>query len=196
MRKLVWGFSFLVLILFSGCASVPLRTMIKLRNFSMADVIVIEPNGIRAQIIHSRGMSLQKEPGANKFELYFVNNDQVQAPYKFDLAIAGRQEETKGLFRKRRVARTTLKLPKSSVEEFVKLQKMLMTPDFDQSRTQFSVSVSFKSSEGWDYEDDNEFSVLIKLHKDEHYITLIKDARIDFGKLKENGKDVGNIDRE
>jgi hypothetical protein len=178
-------------LIFSGCTAVPLRTMWRMRNFSAQNVVSIDPNELRAKIILPVDMLL-KSDGCN-IVIGLTDDKGHSDPYKFNLEIIGREEITQGLFRKKSVMISTLRLSPRAVSEFVQFQKELQTKEGEHGRASVYVSFDFDSSEPLKEVETPkpfELSILLKLKADEDYFTLIDKAKITkFEKRPEQKED-------
>ena len=162
-----------------GCSAVPLRTMWRMRNFSVQNVTSIDPNELRARIILPVDMLLKSDSSRLIIEL---TDDKGQGDsYKFPLEIIEREEITQGWFRKKRVAQSILRLSRQAVSDFVRFQKELQTKERKHGRAGVHVSSAFDRSEPFKEGETPkpfELSVLLKLKAEEDYFTLIDKAKV------------------
>jgi hypothetical protein len=166
-------------LILGGCSAVPLRTLWRLRNFSVQDVAYIDPNELRARIILPVEMTLK--PDSSKIVIQLTDDKGHGDSYKFPIKIIEREEITQGLFRKKHVAVSTLRLSPQAVSNFVRFQQELRTEERKHGRASVYVSSAFDRSEP--LEDDEtpkpfELSILLKLKADEDYFTLIDKAKV------------------
>ena len=168
-----------VTLIFGGCSAVPLRTLWRLRNFSVQDVTSIDPNELRAKIILPVDMPLK--PGGSYVVIGLTDDKGHGDSYKFPLEIIEREEITQGLFRKKHIAMSTLRLSREAVSDFVRFQKELQTKERKHGGASVHVSSAFDRSEPFKEGETPkpfELSILLKLKANEDYFTLIDKAKI------------------
>jgi hypothetical protein len=168
-----------VALIFSGCSAVPLRTLWRLRNFSVQDVTSIDPNELRARIILPVDMPLK--PGGSNIVIGLTDDKGQSDSYKFPLEIIEREEITHGLFRKKHVAMSTLRLSREAVSDFERFQKELQTKERKHGRASVYVFSAFdrsESSKEGEAPKPFELSILLKLCEEEDYFTLIDKAKV------------------
>ncbi len=166
-------------LILGGCSAVPLRTMWRLRNFSAQNVASIDPNELRARIILPVDMPLKR--GASHIVIKLTDDKGHDDSYKFLLETIEQKEITQGLFRKKSVMMSTLRLSPQAVSEFVQFQKELQTKEGEHGRASVHVSSAFDRSEPLKKDETPkpfELSILLKLKADEDYFTLIDKAKI------------------
>jgi len=166
-------------LIFSGCSAVPLRTMWRLRNFSAQDVVAIDPNELRARIILPVDMPLKS--GRSHIVIGLTDDKGHGDSYKFPLEIIEREEITQGLFRKKSVMMSTLRLSPQAVSDFVRFQKELQKKERKHEGASVHVSSAFDRSEPIKVGETPkpfELSILLKLKAEEDYFTLIDKAKI------------------
>jgi hypothetical protein len=164
---------------FGGCSAVPLRTMWRLRNFSAQDVAAIDPNELRARIFLPADMLLK--PDSSQIVVGLTDDKGHDDSYKFPLEIIEREEITQGLFRKKHVAMSTLRLSREAVSDFERFQKELQTKERKHGRASVHVSSAFDRSEPLkkgEIPKPFELSILLKLKAEEDYFTLIDKAKV------------------
>ncbi len=162
-----------------GCSAVPLRTLWRLRNFSVHDVAAIDPNALRARIILPVDMLLKR--GGSHIVIELTDDEGHGDSYKFPLETIEQEEITQGLFRKKSVTMSTLRLSPQAVSDFVRFQKELQTKERKHGRASVHVSSAFDWSEPLKDEETPkpfELSILLKLKANEEYFTLIDKAKI------------------
>ena len=166
-------------LIFSGCSAVPLRTMWRMRNFSVQNVASIDPNELRARIILPVDMTLK--PDSSLIVIGLTDDKDQSESYKFPLEIIEREEITQGLFRKKHVAMSTLRLSRLAVSDFMRFQKELQKQESKHGRASVHVSSAFDRSEPSEEEEASkpfELSILLKLKAEEDYFTLIDKAKV------------------
>jgi len=166
-------------LILGGCSAVPLRTMWRLRNFSVQNVASIDPNELRAKIILPVDMLLK--PGGSHIVIELTDDKGQGDSYKFPLEIVEREEITQGLFRKKHIALSTLRLSREAVSDFVRFQKGLQTKERKHGRASVRVSSAFDRSEPFkegEIPKPFELSILLKLKAEEDYFTLIDKAKV------------------
>ena len=170
----------LVVGLFLGsCSAVPLRTMWRLRNFSVQDVTSIDPNELRARIILPIDMTLK--PDSSHIVIGLTDDKGHSDSYKFPLETIERKEITQGLFRKKHVVMSTFRLSPQAVSDFVRFQKDLQIKELKHGRASVHVSSAFDRSESikeGETPKPFELSILLKLKAEEDYFTLIDKAKV------------------
>ena len=162
-----------------GCSAVPLRTLWRLRNFSIHDVAAIDPNELRTRIILPVDMLLK--PDASHIVVELADDKGRADSYKFPLETIEQEEITQGLLRKKSVTMSTLRLSPRAVSDFVRFQEELQTRERKHGRASVRVASAFDRSEP--VKDDEtpkpfELSILLKLRADEDYFTLIDKAKV------------------
>ena len=169
----------LLSLVFGGCSAVPLRTMWRMRNFSVQNVTSIDPNELRARIILPVDMLLK--PDSSRLVIELMDDKGHSDSYKFPLDIIEREEITQGRFRKKRVAQSTLRLSRQAVKDFVRFQEELRTKKRKHGRAGVHVSSAFDRSEPLKKEEAPkpfELSILLKLDAKEDYFTLIDRVKV------------------
>ena len=162
-----------------GCSAVPLRTMWRMRNFSVQNVTAIDPNELRARIILPVDMLLKSDSSRLVIEL--TDDKGHSDSYKFSLEIIEREEITQGWFRKKHVAQSTLRLSHHAVRDFIQFQRELQIKQRKHGRAGVHVSSAFDRSEPFKEGETLkpfELSILLKLKAEEDYFTLIDKAKI------------------
>ncbi len=170
---------FVVSLVFGGCSAVPLRTLWRLRNFSVQNVTSIDPNELRARIILPVDKLLKS--GGSHIVIELTDDKGHGDSYKFPLEIIEREEITQGRFRKKHVALSTLRLSRQAVSDFVRFQKGLRIKERKHGRAGVHVSSAFDRSEPFKKGETPkpfELSILLKLKTEEDYFTLIDKAKI------------------
>jgi hypothetical protein len=168
-----------MVLIFAGCSAVPLRTMWRMRNFSAQNVASIDPNELRARIILPADMLLKS--GSSHIVIGLTDDKGHGDSYKFPLEIIERKEITQGLFRKKHVAMSTLRLSRPAVSDFVRFQKDLQAKERKHGRASVHVSSVFDRSESikeGETPKSFELSILLKLKAEEDYFTLIDKAKV------------------
>jgi len=166
-------------LIFGGCSAVPLRTLWRLRNFSVQDAAAIDPNELRTRIILPVDMLLK--PGSSKIVINLTDDKDHDDSYMFPLETIEQEEITQGLFRKKSVTMSTLRLSPQAVSDLVRLQKGLQTKERKHGRVSVCVSSAFDRSEPFkegETQKPFELSILLKLKAEEDYFTLIDKAII------------------
>ncbi len=166
-------------LILGGCSVVPLRTMWRMRNFSVKNVASIDPNELRARIILPVDMLLKSS--STNFVIGLTDDKGHSDSYKFPLEIIEREEITQGRFRKKSVMMSTFRLSPQAVSDFVRFQKGLRTKERKHGRASVSVSSAFDESEPFKKAQTQkpfELSILLKLNAEEDYFTLIDKAKI------------------
>ena len=166
-------------LILGGCSAVPLRMMWRMRNFSVQNVVSIDPNELRARIILPVNMLLKHS--ASHIVIKLMDDKGHGDLYKFPLAIIERKEITQGRFRKKYVAKTTLRLSRQAVSDFVRFQKELRIKEQKHGKVSVRVSSAFDRSEPLkegETPEPFELSILLKLDAEEGYFTLIDKAKI------------------
>jgi hypothetical protein len=150
-----------------------------MRNFSAQNVASIDPNELRAKIILPIDMPL-KSDGCN-IVIGLTDDEGHSDSYKFNLEIIEREEITQGIFRKKSVIMSTLRLSPQAVNDFVRFQKGIQTKEGQHGKASVYVSFDFDRSEPLkegETPEPFELSILLKLKADEDYFTLIDNAKI------------------
>ena len=166
-------------LIFGGCSAVPLRTMWRMRNFSTQNVASIDPNELRARIILPVDMLLK--PGGSHIVIGLTDDKGHGDSYKFPLEILKQEEITQGLFRKKSVTMSTLRLSPQAVSDFVRFQKGLQTKEQKHGKASVHVSSAFDMPEPLKESQRPkpfELSILLKLKANEDYFALIDKAKI------------------
>ncbi|MBN1507912.1 MAG: hypothetical protein JW955_13760 [Sedimentisphaerales bacterium] len=166
-------------LILAGCSAVPLRTLWRLRDFSVQDVVSIDPNELRARIVLPVDVPLK--PDSSQIVLELTDDKGHGDSYKFSLETTEQEEATQGLFRKRSVTISTLRLSHEAVSDFVRFQNRLRTKERTHGSASLHVSSAFDRSDPLKNDETPEpfeLSILLKLRADEDYFTLIDRARI------------------
>ncbi len=170
---------FVVGLILGGCSAVPLRTLWRMRNFSVQNVASIDPNELRARIILPVDMPLK--PGSSHIVIELTDDEGRGDSYKFPLEIIEREEITQGRFRKKHAALSTFRLSRQAVSDFVRFQQGLRTKERRHGRASVRVSSKFDRSEPSKKDETLkpfELSILLKFSAEEDYFTLIDKAKM------------------
>lgn len=171
--------SFFIVFLMSGCASIPLSTMMKFSSFQMSDFVALQPEDIKAKIIIDEPVKIDIEKVDLSLEL---ETEQYNKMYKFPLSLI----ETKDIPAKTGwfgddEAKTeyTFNLSSESVQNFQEVQQLLST----HSTGTFGLSVNsgFESLPS-DLESVN-LSILLKLASDDDFTPIFEDATIKIHRM-------------
>ena len=183
----------LMILVFTACSSVPLATMWRLKDFSAKSVAFINPNDIRAKIVHTDSIEIS----SSNLDVGLINQDGSEDKHTFPFEIVDRKEETRGMFFKETVAVTTLKLSPQAVKDFERFKQTLQDAKQKNRRMKLSVAAHFTEFEDERMPDQFEFSILLKIDAKEDYFTLIDDTTIDLNIDPEMRKkmDEGNTNK-
>lgn len=168
-------FSFLMVFVVSGCASIPLTTMMKFSTFQKSDFVSLEPEDIKARLIIDQPVEIDIEKVNLGLE---VESQQVNRVYKFPLSLL----ETRAIPAKEGwlasdEAKTeyTFELNQESVLNFRDVQQLLKNDK--EGKFGFSVDTGFESVPP-DLEKIN-LSILLKLDSTEDFVPIFEDATLD-----------------
>lgn len=158
----------------TGCASVPLRTMVKLGGFDEADFADIDPGEVRIRIQVDEGVVVDFD--STTLALSFLTRD-TPLERKFPLVFQSEERTmvSSGVFsRPRPVRRLTLELGEPGQELFREAQQAVLAKDF-QPR-EFTVNTRFHTIPA--DADSLRLSVDLQLAAEDGFFPLFKDAEI------------------
>ena len=168
-------FCFFIVFIVSGCASIPLSTMLKFSSYQKSDFVAIKPADIRAKIILDQPIEIDIE----KVELGLeVETEQGDRVFKFPLSLLERRaipakegwfafDEAKNEY--------TLNLSAESVQNFQEVQQLLTNTNG--GNFVFSVNSGFDNLPA-DIQSFN-FSILLKLQNDDEFVPIFEDATVE-----------------
>ena len=167
-------FCFLVVFILSGCASIPLSTMLKFSSFEKSDFVALEPADIKAKIILDQPVEIDIEKVQLGLE---VGTEQGSRSYKFPLSLLERRAipAKEGWFDSDE-AKTeyTFNLSSESVKNFKEVQQLLTNKSG--GKFGFSVSSGFENLPN-DVQSVN-LSILLKLQNHDDFVPIFDDATI------------------
>ncbi len=170
--KVTW---FLVVFFLSGCASIPLSTMLKFSSFQKGDFVALEPTDIKAKIIIDQPVEIDIDKVDLGLEL---ETDQGSRIYQFPLALIERRSiPAKEGWLAADEAKTeyTFNLSAESVKNFQEVQQLLTKSSG--GKFAFSVNSGFESLPT-DLRSVN-LSILLKLENNEDFVPIFEDATIE-----------------
>lgn len=167
---------FLIVFLVSGCASIPLGTMLKFSSFQKSDFVALEPADIKAKIIIEQPVEIDIDKVDLGLELETEQGNRI---YKFPLSLIERRPipAKEGWFSVDG-AKTeyTFNLNAESVNNFQEVQQLLTNSSG--GTFAFSVNSGFENLRP-DLESVN-LSIFLKLKSTEDFVPIFEDATIEF----------------
>jgi hypothetical protein len=178
------GFLVLLALVLSSmsCTSIPLGTMLKMRNMSVHDLAAIDPNEIGVKMTTKKGLVVK--PDASKLSIGLFDDSENARWFDFSLEIVGRNEKKKGVFRRKKLTVTTLKITDEGIEEFLQLQAVVNQKDFKVRKVFFKTSSSFEDNDELKQTDRFVLSIDLKLFERQGYFTLVDNAKVKMNKPK------------
>ncbi|WP_286235620.1 hypothetical protein [Thalassotalea sediminis] len=166
----------LTLMLFlAGCASVPLGTMLKFSSFDKKDFIALEPHAIKAKLIVDEPVKIDIE----KVDLTLdAETQQQRRSYNFPLSLIEQvtvPANAGWLYSNAAKTEYTFKLSTESTLNFKDLQGTLTTHE----GWKFSFSINSGFEQVPVEVDAINFSMLLKLRKNENYTAILENATLD-----------------
>ena len=160
----------------ASCSSVPLGTMLRFRNYTSDNLREIEPDNFRARVTHQDSIIIKSQKTV--FSLVLIDEGKEQS-FKFPLEVIKREEVKKGLFKRKRFARTTLKFADECVADLVRLQKNAGKIESKHKGMRLGVNCSFDSVDGKEFPEQLNLSIDLKLNGQQEFFTLINSAKIE-----------------
>ena len=158
----------------SGCSSIPIRTALEFGSFDEVDFANLEPKDIRVKVITVSNVKVK--PTANTMQITVDSNDRT-IPFSFKIEpieyrVLAKEE---GLFSDTPERnQTLLKLDSESISEFRLFQKEIQQNGFQPKSIDIPFDLEFDSSKP----DSANVSILIKLNRVDHFITLIDNYEV------------------
>lgn len=160
----------------TSCSSVPISTMLKMSQMSTHDVVEIDPNEISVKVITPA--DIEVAPGKSTLSIGYEDLSANQTEYEFTLEIIGREDKKKGVFRRKKLNVTTLKLTDQAIKDFVNLQQDIKKNEYQLKSCTLGAYTGFKPNEKFATEYKLKMSIEVKLNENQGYFTLIDDAKI------------------
>ena len=163
-----------VILLLTGCSSIPLSTMLEMRSYSKEDFLATQPEQLRAQVLLVQPVRADLE----KVELQLaLETSKGLRLYQFplQLLVEDQQPEVSGLFSTTPAKNSyTFKLSEEAITNFVEMQQLLAE--------QKSAKLNFTISSGLLDIPKGASSVTLtarlKLSEQNDYLTLFEDAKL------------------
>ena len=171
--------TFTLLLLLSGCASIPLSTMMKFSGFGQEDFVALNPNEIKAKLIVDEPVHVDIEKVEMSLE---ITTPQQTRLFKFPLVLLDEQKipaDSGWLSSSAAKTEYTFNLADESVTNFKEVQQHINTT----SDSKFGFSINTGFSELPESVNEVRLSILLQLTEDEEYVPIFEDATID---LKRN----------
>ncbi|AQQ67660.1 hypothetical protein Mag101_08430 [Microbulbifer agarilyticus] len=172
MRKLA---VFLVAVLVSACANIPLGTMLKYSSFDIDDFLELNPAEISAKVEVEGGLELSDDGQRLAVTMETAKGER---DFTFPLVIEehGLEPKSDSWFGTSGPTNVyTLKLSGEGILAFEALQLAIRK----EVPTGFGLKVSTRFKKMEEYPDENTVSILIRLAASESYVTLIDDAPLE-----------------
>ncbi len=166
---------FLLAFVISGCASVPLGTLLEFRNYSVDDLGAIQPQQIRAQIQVDEPVLADAQ--SSMLQLEISKGDKVQL-FTFPLELIGEhkiQSESGLFFSSAGKTQYELRLSEQAINSFKEAQQLLARQK--PAEFKFTVSTSFEKLP--ENTDEIILSILLKLSDEQDYMLLFDNARLE-----------------
>ncbi|MDF2179349.1 hypothetical protein P2G88_13910 [Aliiglaciecola sp. CAU 1673] len=166
-------------LLLTACSSIPLSTMIKMRNFDQDSLQTLRAGDIRSRMTLPRGVGPDLEKTSLRVTLEFDKGEQ-----QFSFPLEQLEQEdlilTGGLFSQDRlVSRYTLRLSEQGAAQFTQMQQSL------QHNTPQSVGLSVSAILARDESHTKGIMTLeLKLKAQEDYFVLIDEYAYEIGESK------------
>jgi hypothetical protein len=167
-----------------SCMSVPVGTMIRMSRFGPGDMALLDPNEIRLKVQVPDAVALQVK--GTFIAISITEPVQEQQTYRFTMELVRRQHETTGWLNKQLKTNFILRMTPEGVADFVKVQEMLKKEN-GLGKRHGSISAAC----GFNQKDKTStmpvkfnFSLFLKLGKDDDFMTLIDNAPISIQPTK------------
>ncbi|RUO29057.1 hypothetical protein [Aliidiomarina sanyensis] len=158
----------------SGCASIPLGTMLEFRSFGKEELLAIQPEVVRVRLELEEPVRADIEGSELTMRL---NYDQGSRTFHFPLVVLNETSiaPTRGLFSKSAgKTQYKLKLSDEGIENFIATQTSIA----EDNPTSFNFSFSSEFEEPPSEVSEVTLSVFLKLMEEQGFVTLINNARI------------------
>lgn len=163
-------------VLATGCANIPLSTMLKFSSFNEQDFIALDASDIQTRVSISKPFTIKLEDTQLALDL---NTDKGTRRLEFPLTLIQTTEiAAEDGFFSSVPAKTeyTFKLSEEAIANFQDVQQTLLTePGINGG---FSVSTGF--NEQPDAEQTILISIALQLDKDDGFFVLVEDADVEF----------------
>ena len=171
----LYPYIFILVLSLSGCASIPLGTMVKFSSFDEQQLLVMQPRDIRARIQIEEPAKLNVETAELTLTL---QTEQGELFYEYPLTLIAKTRiaPVEGFFTSRPgQTEYTLKLSDLARENFKAAQQELAR----QQPKGFSFSVSANFDDFPEDRTEITFSIALQLDPTEGYFNLFEDATME-----------------
>lgn len=169
----------LLILLVSGCASIPISTMLKLSSFDEDSFLLLEGEQVRAQVAVSQPYTINFDKTKLTLD---TETDLGTRHFAFPLTLLSETEipEEIGFFSSRKAqTQYTFKISDEGLTNFTELQRAIE----EKQRAQSKAGFSFMVSAGFNEEPlPNEIivvSINLQLSEEDGYFALIENAEIE-----------------
>ncbi|WDE06447.1 hypothetical protein SG34_005875 [Thalassomonas viridans] len=180
-KRAVVGVLLALSVMFGGCSSIPLSTMMKFSTFDESDFLEIDPRQLRARVRLEQGFTLSAEKSKLEIEIDTLKG---RINYLFPLQELSAKvvtQEASLFFTPEPVTEYQLKLTGQAVSAFLALQQEIKA----KKPGSYSLSVSTSLGERPENAEEVTMSVLLKLSEGDDYFTLVDNATLALGKASE-----------
>lgn len=172
-----------IIVVLSGCSSIPMGTLLKLSSFDEAYVSTLDPKKIRAKITVNAFLDVNVEN--TQLGLSIENsNGEMELNFPLQVITITQNKAVSGLFSQQVASQTyLLKLSEKAISEFKTLQAQLTPPQ--QSQFGFTVSAKLKKHKNLtpiQQEQQLFMSIDLQLNEKEGFFTLFDQIELQDGK--------------
>lgn len=169
----------LLVLLLPGCMSIPVSTMLRMRDFDQNAFVALVPADIRVRVKVPDGFAI--DPAQTVLRIALSTDDGGSVMGSFPLAVIAEDLETLpgGVFSDElQLRRYELRLSPRGLELFAQAQDQLRSA----RAGEFKLDVSWAFAHIPEKAESARFWIALKLAAGEDYFALIEDAQVAFGR--------------
>lgn len=171
----------LIITVLTGCASMPLGTMMKLSSMDEQTLWELDPAEIRVKVAMPLGYIIDTDTAELSLRATHLTGLQAQNDFLLEVLDITQSTRSRGLLRSDiAVNEYKLALPDAAIEAFKELQKEQHSMRAAQQSGGYNISVRSRFSEVPEDASSIQFWVDIKLEESADYMTLFNGATIRF----------------
>jgi hypothetical protein len=163
-----------VILLLTGCSSIPLSTMLEMRSYSKEDFLATQPEQLRAQVLLAQPVRADLDKVQLQLELETGKGSRL---YQFPLQLLVEEQlpQVSGLF-STTPAKTsyTFKLSELAITNFVEMQQLLA----EQKTAKLNFTISSGLLDILKGASSVTLTARLKLSEQNDYLTLFEDAKL------------------
>jgi hypothetical protein len=165
---------FTVMLLLSGCSSIPLSTMLEMRSYGKEDFLATQPEHLRAQVLLSQPVRANLDEVQLKLALETSKGSRL---YQFPLQLLAEEQvpAASGLFSATPAKNSyTFKLSEQAIANFVEMQQLLA----EQTSGKFNFTISSGLLDVPQGASSVTLTARLKLSEQHDYLTLFENAKL------------------